>query len=244
MKSILFALVAALLMLGQVFTPALASSDPSAAAAVACGDTYTVKRGDYLSKIARECGVTLSSLIAANPEIKDINKIYPGQVIRIKAGASIPPTGPVGTDYTVQRGDTLFKIAVRFGTTVDALLKLNPSIKNASLIYAGQVIKIPSGTVDNTRRVTVSATTAKASAQVEVKVFGFPANAEIDFRLGKQNAGASVIYDGKTDANGQATFKVTIPESAAKDEKWVVRVLTTSMVKAVEATSPVITIVQ
>jgi peptidoglycan endopeptidase LytE len=45
----------------------------------------------------------------------------------------------------VKKGDTLRKIAEKFGTTVDALLKLNPAITNPNLIYVGQAIKIPSG---------------------------------------------------------------------------------------------------
>ncbi|GAB4457739.1 MAG: hypothetical protein Kow0070_10340 [Anaerolineales bacterium] len=47
-----------------------------------------------------------------------------------------------GVSVTVVKGDTLRKIADRCGTTVDALLKLNPDIKNPNLIYVGQVIKV------------------------------------------------------------------------------------------------------
>ena len=47
-----------------------------------------------------------------------------------------------GTSVTVVSGDTLLKIANRCGTTVDALLALNPNIWNANLIYAGQVIRV------------------------------------------------------------------------------------------------------
>lgn len=47
------------------------------------------------------------------------------------------------TDYTVKAGDTLTAIARKFGTTVEALLKANPQIKNPDLIRVGEVIKIP-----------------------------------------------------------------------------------------------------
>lgn len=44
--------------------------------------------------------------------------------------------------YKVVRGDTLSKIANKYGTTVDTLVKLN-GIKNKNLIYVGQIIKLP-----------------------------------------------------------------------------------------------------
>ena len=43
--------------------------------------------------------------------------------------------------YTVVRGDTLSHIALRFGTTVSYLARLN-NIRNVNLIYVGQVLKI------------------------------------------------------------------------------------------------------
>lgn len=46
--------------------------------------------------------------------------------------------------YIVQPGDTLFIIAQRFNTTVNAILTINPQITNPSLIFPGQVINIPS----------------------------------------------------------------------------------------------------
>lgn len=58
-----------------------------------------------------------------------------------------PKTGTIdpgtGTQYTVKKGDTLSAIAKRYGTTVEALLKANPQIKNANLIKVGEVINIP-----------------------------------------------------------------------------------------------------
>ncbi len=46
--------------------------------------------------------------------------------------------------YTVQSGDTMWKIAVRYQIGVSELIKANPQIKNPALIYVGQKINIPS----------------------------------------------------------------------------------------------------
>lgn len=44
---------------------------------------YTVRKGDTLWGIAKRCDVTLAALIAANPQIKNPNLIYPGDRVRI-----------------------------------------------------------------------------------------------------------------------------------------------------------------
>jgi LysM repeat protein len=51
------------------------------------------------------------------------------------------------TNYTIQRGDTLYSIALRFGVSVQAIAAAN-NIINPNLIYAGQVIVIPDGSPD------------------------------------------------------------------------------------------------
>ena len=45
--------------------------------------------------------------------------------------------------YLIQRGDTLSQLAVRFHTSVSALMRSNPQIKNANLIYAGARLNLP-----------------------------------------------------------------------------------------------------
>lgn len=50
---------------------------------------------------------------------------------------------PFAKDYKIKKGDNLTKIAKENGTTVQALLKANPNIKNPNLIYAGESIRIP-----------------------------------------------------------------------------------------------------
>ncbi len=50
------------------------------------------------------------------------------------------------TLYVVRRGDTLYSIARRFGTTVDAILRLN-GLTNPNVIYVGQRLRIPDGAI-------------------------------------------------------------------------------------------------
>jgi spore germination protein len=99
---------------------------------------HVVQPGDTLWAIARRRGIALDALMAANA-LPDPNQLVVGQAIII-------PTPAVPRTYAVQRGDTLYAIAQRFGTTVSALVAAN-RIPNPNLIYPGQVLTIPSAEV-------------------------------------------------------------------------------------------------
>ncbi|MDP2871642.1 MAG: SafA/ExsA family spore coat assembly protein [Bacillota bacterium] len=113
------------------------------------GFIYVVQSGDTMFLIAQRFGVTLSALIAANPQIPNPNLIFPGQRICVPAHtpAPSPPSCPGGFIYVVQSGDTMFKIAQRFGVTLSALIAANPQIPNPNLIFPGQRICVPAGAV-------------------------------------------------------------------------------------------------
>ena len=66
----------------------------SASAAGPCGSTYIVQPGDWLSRIANRCGVSLDALYAANPGVAYQRYIYPGQVLNIPAGTWPGNPGP------------------------------------------------------------------------------------------------------------------------------------------------------
>jgi peptidoglycan endopeptidase LytE len=108
---------------------------------------YVVARGDTVKALAARFGSTVDSILASNPAITNVNLIYEGQRLTIYAASTTPPPPPPpsGQIYYVQSGDTLRKIAAKFNTSVDALLKVNPQISNPNLIYVGQVISIPAG---------------------------------------------------------------------------------------------------
>jgi LysM repeat protein len=63
---------------------------PSVAAAPT-PELYTIKKGDTLSKVAKAHGVTLEELLAANPAIKNPNRVGEGQQIVIPTPSEEPP---------------------------------------------------------------------------------------------------------------------------------------------------------
>jgi LysM repeat protein len=61
------------------------------------------------------------------------------------AAAATPVRSASDSTYVIQRGDTLAKIATRYGVTVKQLTDLN-GIKNPNMIVPGQTLKIPGTT--------------------------------------------------------------------------------------------------
>ena len=57
-------------------------------------------------------------------------------------------TSAFAQTHTVKKGDTLWKIAVKYDKNITEIIKANPGIKNYSLIYPGQKITIPESTSD------------------------------------------------------------------------------------------------
>lgn len=113
--------------------------------AVDAAAKYTVVKGDTLSRIAKKHGISLSQLLGWNPQIKNPNLIYPGQVIAIGViqGAGVAVSTTDGAAYDeVKRGDCLYKIARRNGITLKAVIDMNPEIAKQKYIYAGQKIRV------------------------------------------------------------------------------------------------------
>jgi spore germination protein len=123
---------------------ALAFANPSSAHAWSgCGSTYYVQWGDTLSQIAANCGTTVAAIQAVNPGLG--GWVYAGQTLTMPGGdyyCNCPPVSYSGT-YTVQYGDTMAKIARRYGVNYYDLLAANAYLYNPSLIYPGQVIYLP-----------------------------------------------------------------------------------------------------
>ena len=231
-------------LIGALLLTMLIPTTAIAADSSACGTTYTVQSGDTLNGIAVFCGVSLTALEQANPQIANYNLIIPGQQITIPQGV-IPITGaqativitplngapgtqltatgsnfpasitltvtaaqqggsasatistttdlngnfstpltipsnatagslwtitattstsggssasvnfqvieapPATGYYTVQSGDTLSGIALKFNTTVNALLLANPDQNDSTAITVGEQLAIPGSLVSS-----------------------------------------------------------------------------------------------
>ena len=113
---------------------------------------YTIQQGDALGAIATRFGTDIPTLLALNPSIDPTTLvIYVGQKILVPPPNMQLPTPtavstlvPPGTliSYTVLSGDTLGVIAIRFNSTVAAIVKENKLV-NANDIFAGLILKIP-----------------------------------------------------------------------------------------------------
>jgi LysM repeat protein len=109
---------------------------------------YYVQPGDTLGTIAQRTGTDIGSLIAANG-IENPNYLYVGQQLRLPRGTrgiqtiSTAVSAPaVPTTYTVEAGDSLWRLATRWRTTPEAIASAN-GLGTSSLIRIGQVLTIP-----------------------------------------------------------------------------------------------------
>ena len=104
---------------------------------------HQIVAGDSFESIAIKYGVTVRELVTANPQLLRI-----GDSLTIPTAVAIPTESTGGSSsltprtHTVKAGDTLYVLAIKYGTTVAAIAAAN-NITNLNSISVGQVLVIP-----------------------------------------------------------------------------------------------------
>ncbi len=101
---------------------------------------HVVQYGQSLSGIARYYGTTVQAIVRANG-IRNPNRIYVGQRLRIPVRSSGGNAAPARV-HVVRWGETLSRIAARYGVSLYALMRAN-GLRSPNYIYAGQRLVIP-----------------------------------------------------------------------------------------------------
>ena len=149
-------------MLGVVGVPgALAETNKktssSSSATATTGLTYVVAKNDSLTGIASKAKVKFTDLLAVNG-FKATSVILPGQVIKLpdaavvvavstnNAPAVVAQVGVSGSTYTVVKNDSLSGIASKAKVSLSSFLAVN-GFKKTSVIFPGQIVKLPAGAI-------------------------------------------------------------------------------------------------
>ncbi len=114
---------------------------------------YEVQPGETLAQFVEVAGSSITALMTAN--CLDSAELYPGDIIYLPPVAFVTPTpvavyhcGPPPSWrflYYVRRGDTLYSLATRHGTSVEAIIQANCLVTDQ--IYVGQALYLPPGIV-------------------------------------------------------------------------------------------------
>jgi LysM repeat protein len=121
---------------------------------------FPVSAGDTLWGIARRFDVSVADLTAANPGIDPL-RLREGQTLRVPsslAAVAVPEAKPdqeapapvvsaePGRLHSVVTGDTLWRLARRFGVSLDALMRENAGI-DPDRLHVGQTVRLPGAVV-------------------------------------------------------------------------------------------------
>ncbi len=123
--------------------------------------TYTVKKGDSFTAIARKHGMSVASLAEANPNLRSRSNLALGQKLNVPNSGTL--VAQVNSNevtqkpkaksseptkiYSVKKGDSFHSIARDHGLTQDELADVNPNIVSRTRISIGQRINVPSSSL-------------------------------------------------------------------------------------------------
>ena len=148
-------------------------------------NTYTVQKGDSLWSIAKKYNTTVEELKAANNLSSNLLSV--GQILKIPTVQETPENYIV---YTVQKGDTLYKIANEYNLTVDDLIEYNNlSSTNLSI---GQKLLIPNEIINESEYDTYIVKAGDSLYRIAINY-----NTTVDNLMGINNLSTNLLSIGQ-----------------------------------------------
>lgn len=102
-------------------------------------DTYIVKKGDSLYSIAKQYNTTIGAIKAVNELTGNI--LQPGQILKLPNFITFNPDPNSVIVYKINKGDSLYSIAQKYGVTVNDIINYN-QLAN-TLLSVNQQLLIP-----------------------------------------------------------------------------------------------------
>jgi LysM repeat protein len=186
-----------------------------------CTDPYIVQQGDYLSRIASICGTTVGAIRLANPQIVNINLIYPGMSIRIPGGAVGQPVQPQQPLPVTGEKDPLFQ-----WTATPVIQAPTPAV--ATVTPEVQMEVEPE----------VGAPVFRTGTEMVVRALSLPPNTPVSIAIGPVGGPYEVVAGGVTDQQGDLSMYVTVPPAPNEILPHVVVVTTTTVPAAQTISTP------
>lgn len=112
----------------------------------------------------------------------------------------------------------LIDVATRFGISTQALLAANPEITNPNTLTAGQRLRIPARQV----AVTIAPRVGPPGTILRVEAANFPGNTRVEIGVGRSSTDFELVDAGITDADGDLSSQITVPDIARPNERWLV----------------------
>jgi hypothetical protein len=165
-----------------------------------CADPYTVIAGDTLSKIAVNCSSTLAFLTQINPQMNNVDCMYPGQLINI------------------------FSLSVRAFAPCRAAAPIPVTAQPLPVVILPPTCDCYSAPIPVTGLYPV----LRPGSQLTVRAINFPPNTPVNVTLGPRDVRYTLVASGVTDANGSLTVLIPIPHTPDAITPWQVFVITTS----------------
>ncbi|MFY0418648.1 MULTISPECIES: peptidoglycan endopeptidase LytE [Bacillus] len=161
-----------IIYVGQTLSINGKSTSSKSSSSSSSSSTYKVKSGDSLWKISKKYGMTINELEKLNGLKSDLLRV--GQVLKLKgstsssSSSSSKVSSSSTSTYKVKSGDSLSKIASKYGTTVSKLKSLN-GLKS-DVIYVNQVLKVKGTSTSSSKPASSSSSSSSKTSSTSLNV--------------------------------------------------------------------------